>query len=289
MTNKKLIEKLQEDMDMRGFSHYTKDSYLRKTKEIIKYFGKPMREVTTKELRYFLLKYLREVKKVGERSVNYYNSVIRFIYDVVLDYPINQKQLPMYKKKRMLPKILSEEELNVFFNACDNYMYKTIFMMIYGSGLRISEATNIRIEDIDSKNMRILVREGKESKYRYTLLSQTNLDILREYFKVYRPNHKENYLFISQQTNDKYTVSGPEIAFREIRKKAGIKRKVTVHGLRHNFATDLIENGLDILHLQKLLGHSGIRSTMEYLHLANVEKDIVSPLDRLYGSGDENA
>lgn len=164
MTNKKLIEKLQEDMEMRGFSHYTKDSYLRKAKEIVKYFGKPMRQVTTKELRYFLLKYLREVKKVGERSVNYYNSVIRFIYDVVLDYPINYKQLPMYKKKRKLPKILSEEELNVFFNACDNYMYKTIFMMIYGSGLRISEATNIRIEDIDSKNMRLFVRNGKGEK-----------------------------------------------------------------------------------------------------------------------------
>ena len=110
MTNKKLIEKLQEDMDMRGFSHYTKYSYLRKTKEIVKYFGKPMRQVTTKELRYFLLKYLRGEKQIGERSVNYYNSVIRFIYDVVLDYPINHKQLPMYKKKRKLPKILSEEE-----------------------------------------------------------------------------------------------------------------------------------------------------------------------------------
>ena len=126
MTNKKLIEKLQEDMEMRGFSNYTKDSYLRKAKEIVEYFGKPMRQVTTKELRYFLLKYLRGEKQIGERSVNYYNSVIRFIYDVVLDYPINHKQLPMYKKKRM--KILSEEKLNIFFDTCDNYMYKIIFM-----------------------------------------------------------------------------------------------------------------------------------------------------------------
>ncbi len=101
--------------------------------------------------------------------------------------------------------------------------YKAMFMTVYGGGLRISELCNLRIQDIDSKNMRI------------------NLEILREYFKVYRPKHKENYLFISQQTNDKYTSSGPEIAFREIRKKAGITRKVTVHGLRHNFATDLKE------------------------------------------------
>ena len=159
--------------------------------------------------------------------------------------------------------------------------YKAMFMTVYGGGLRISELCNLRIQDIDSKNMRILVREGKESKYRYTLLSQTNLDILREYFKVYRPNHKENYLFISQQTNDKYTVSGPEIAFREIRKKAGIKRKVTVHGLRHNFATDLIERGASILEVKELMGHSNIRSTMEYIHVAKMELSVENPLDEL--------
>ena len=102
-----------------------------------------MRQVSTKELREFLMKYLKQERQMEERSVNYYNSVIRFIYDVVLDYPINQKQLPMYKKKRRLPKILSEQELSIFFNACENYMYKTIFMMIYGSGLRISEAETL--------------------------------------------------------------------------------------------------------------------------------------------------
>ena len=91
MTNKKLLEKLKEDMEMRGFLHHTKDSYYRKAKEITEYFGKPMKQVTTKELREFLMKYLREERKVSERSVNYYNSVIRFIYDVVLDKQINQK------------------------------------------------------------------------------------------------------------------------------------------------------------------------------------------------------
>ena len=107
--------------------------------------------------------------------------------------------------------------------------YKAMFMTVYGGGLRISELCNLRIQDIDSENMRILVREGKESKYRYTLLSQTNLEILREYFKVYRPNHPEGYLFVSPMTKAKYGSSGPEIAFRRIRKKAGITRKVTVH------------------------------------------------------------
>lgn len=248
MTNKKLIEKLQEDMDMQGFSNYTKDSYLRKAKEIVEYFGKPMRQVTMKELRYFLLKYLRGEKQIGERSVNYYNSVIRFIYDVVLDYPINHKQLPMYKKKRKLPKILSEEELNVFFDACDNYMYKTIFMMIYGSGLRISEATNIRIEDIDSKNMRLFVRNGKGEKQRYTVLPKASLEMLRECYRRYR-------------------------------RKAGISEDFIVHSLRHAFSPRLVEEGIPLVQIKELLGHSCIRSTMTYVHVASNMQKVDSPLD----------
>ena len=117
MSHEELLTKLEEDMELRGFAKTTKDNYYRKAKEILKYFGKPMEEVTTKELREFLMKYIRETKKISERSSNYYNSVIRFIYDVVLDLPINYKQIPMYKKKRKLPKILSEQELNIFFDV----------------------------------------------------------------------------------------------------------------------------------------------------------------------------
>ena len=167
----------------------------------MKYFGKPMEEVSTKEIREFLLKYLKQEKGLKERSVNYYNSIIRFMYDVVLDIPINQKQIPMIKGRRRLPKILSEQELNIFFDACENYMYKTIFMMIYGSGLRIAEATNLRVEDIDSKNMRLFVRNGKGERERYTVLPKASLEMLREYFKRYKPRHKDGYLFLNEEGN----------------------------------------------------------------------------------------
>ena len=105
--------------------------------------------------------------------------------------PINQKQIPMYKKKRRLLEILSDEELSIFFDVCDNYMYKTIFMIIYGSGLRISEATNLRVDDIDSKNMRLFVRNGKGKRERYTVLPKKSLEMLRKCYKIYRPNHPE--------------------------------------------------------------------------------------------------
>lgn len=286
MTNKKLIEKLQEDMEMRGFSHYTKDSYLRKAKEIIEYFGKPMKQVTTKELREFLMKYLREEKKIGERSVNYYNSVIRFIYDVVLDTPINQKQIPMYKKKRKLPKILSDEELSIFFDACDNYMYKTIFMMIYGSGLRISEATNIRVEDIDSTNMRLFVRNGKGERERYTVLPEKSLEMLRKCYQIYKPNHPEGYMFLNREGNP-LKVERLRVFFRRYRRKAKISEKFIVHSLRHSFATKLVEEGVPLVQVKELLGHSCIRSTMTYVHVANNMQKVDSPLDIFIRKGEE--
>ena len=285
MTNKKLIEKLQEDMEMRGFSNHTKDSYLRKAKEIIEYFGKPMKQVTTKELREYLMKYLREERKLEERSVNYYNSVIRFIYDVVLDYPINQKQIPMYKKKRRLPKILREEELNIFFYACENYMYKTIFMLIYGTGLRISEATNIRIEDIDSKNMRLFVRNGKGERQRYTVLPKASLEMLRECYRRYRPKHPEGYMFLNREGSPLKT-ERLRVFFRRYRRKAGISEDFIVHSLRHSFATKLVEEGVPLVQVKELLGHSCIRSTMTYVHVASNMQKVDSPLDIFLGKGE---
>lgn len=245
-----------------------------------------MKQVTTKELRDFLMKYLREERKIGERSVNYYNSVIRFIYDVVLDTPINQKQIPMYKKKRKLPKILSEEELSIFFNACENYMYKTIFMMIYGTGIRISEATNIRVEDIDSKKMRVFVRNGKGERERYTVLPKASLEMLRKYYQIYKPNHKEGYLFINEDGNP-LTTERLRVFFRKYRRKAGISEEFVVHSLRHAFATKLVEEGVPLVQVKELLGHSCIRSTMTYVHVADNMQRVESPLDIFIGKGEK--
>lgn len=232
------------------------------------------------------MKYLKEEKKISERSVNYYNSVIRFIYDVVLDTPINQKQIPMYKKKRRLPKILSDTELDVFFNACDNYMYKTIFMMIYGSGLRISEATNLRVEDIDSENMRLFVRNGKGERERYTVLPKTSLEMLRICYKMYQPNHPEGYMFLNREGNP-VKVERLRVFFRRYRRKAGISEEFIVHSLRHAFATRLVEEGIPLVQVKELLGHSCIRSTMTYVHVANNMQRVDSPLDKFMRKGEE--
>lgn len=279
MTNEQLIKKMKEDMNMRNFSKYTYDSYLGKTRDIIRYYGeKQLEEVTTEELREFLLKYLKDERKLSDRSINYYNSVIRFIYEVTLDKLLNKKQIPMRKQKKTVYKVLTKEELSAFFNVCDNFKFKTIFMLVYGSGLRIGEVANLRVEDIDSKNMRIFVREGKGNKERYTILPKQSLEMLREYWRKYRQHKRRGRIFLSE-SGKAITVGVIREHFRKYRKKAKINEKATLHTLRHNFATDLIERGATLIQVKELMGHSNIRSTMEYVHVANVKLDLESPLD----------
>ena len=286
MTNEQIISKMKDDMKMRGFSHWTEESYLLKTKDIMKYFKKSMEKVEIEELRNFLLKHLREERKLSERSVNYYNSVIRFMYEVTMDKLINKKQLPMRKKKKTVYKVLTKEELSTFFNCVDDYKFKTIFMLAYGSGLRIGEIVNLHISDIDSKKMRIFVREGKGNKERYTMLSKMSLEMLRTYWKKYRKPVKSDKIFLTE-LDEPMTVGVIRERFRRYRRKAGLNEKVTMHTLRHCYATNLIENGATLIQVKELMGHSNIRSTMEYVHVANIDLGLESPLD-VFLRGEEN-
>ena len=161
---------------------------------------------------------------------------------------------------------------------CDNFKFKTIFMLVYGSGLRIGEVANLRVEDIDSKNMRIFVRAGKGNKERYTILPKQSLDMLREYWRKYRQHKRRGRIFLSE-SGKAITVGVIREHFRKYRRKAKINEKATVHTLRHNFATDLIERGATLIQVKELMGHSNIRSTMAYIHVSNVKIDLESPLD----------
>ena len=286
MTNNQLLKKLSKDMKMRNFSHYTYDTYMGKTKEMIKYFNKPLEEVTIEELREFLYNYLSIERKLADRTVNYYNSIIRFVYEVTLDKVLNKKQIPMRKRKKTVYKVLTKEELSTFFNCVDNFKFKTIFMLAYGSGLRIGEIANLRVEDIDSKKMRIFVREGKGNKERYTILSKQSLEMLRIYWSKYRQNKRRGRIFLSE-SGAAITVGVIREHFRKYRRKAKLSEKVTMHTLRHCYATNLIENGATLIQVKELMGHSNIRSTMEYVHIANIDLGLESPLD-VFLRGEEN-
>jgi integrase/recombinase XerD len=194
-----------------------------------------------------------------------------------LDYKIYS----LSKKRVKLPTVLSKEEILSVYNNLNSIKYKTIFLVLYGTGLRISEALSLRIQDIDSRRMIISVRNGKGAKDRNVMLSDKVLVSLRNYYKSLTVKPK-SYLFFS---NDIYTPMLPRWVQHNISlagKKAGIKKAVTPHVLRHSFATHLLENGVDVRRIQILMGHKSLRTTAVYM---NVSADFInktkSPIDNL--------
>jgi site-specific recombinase XerD len=279
MTKEQVLEKLKFDVELRGLSKNTQDEYYTKAKIFQDYFDKPATELGERDIREFL-HYLSTVRKLTSGSVNSYNSGLRFLYGVTLNVNLNCKQIPRHRKKREFPEILSRVEIQTLFTACDNLRDKSILMTTYGSGLRLNEVARLKVSDIDSKKMQLLIRSGKGSKDRYALLSQASLEILRDYWTAYRP---KEWLFYSRvNTGTHITPKAVQNIFRKYIDKAKISKKVTIHSLRHSFATHLLESGTSIFHIKQLLGHSDISTTCFYLHLLKIESlDVKSPLDSL--------
>lgn len=279
MTKEQVLEKLKFDVELRGLSKHTQDEYYTKAKIFQNYFNKPATELGEKEIREFL-HYLTTEKKLTSGSVNSYNSGLRFLYGVTLNISLNCKQIPRHRRTRKFPNILTKDEIQSLFDACDNLRDKCILMTLYGAGLRISEVAGLKVTDIDSKKMQLFIRNAKGSKDRYALLSQANLEILRIYWKAYRP---KEWLFYSRvNTGTHITSKAVQNIFHKYIEKANISKKVTVHSLRHSFATHLLESGISIFHIKQLLGHSDISSTCFYLHLLKIESlNVQSPLDFL--------
>lgn len=279
MTKEQVLEKLKFDVELRGLSKHTQDEYYTKAKIFQDYYNKPATELGEKEIREFL-HYLTTEKKLTSGSVNSYNSGLRFLYGVTLNISLNCKQIPRHRRSRKFPNILTKDEIQSLFDACDNLRDKCILMTLYGAGLRISEVAGLKVTDIDSKKMQLFIRNAKGSKDRYALLSQANLEILRVYWKSYRP---KEWLFYSRvNTGTHITSKAVQNIFHKYIEKANISKKVTVHSLRHSFATHLLESGISIFHIKQLLGHSDISSTCFYLHLLKIESlNVQSPLDLL--------
>jgi len=189
------------------------------------------------------------------------------------------KHIPRLKKRKFMPAVLSLSEVKSIFDSVNNLKHKAILMTIYSAGLRVSEAANLKISDIDSRNMQILIRQSKGFKDRYSLLSHSNLSILRNYWKLFHP---KVWLFPGVPDSKPISIRTIEQIFYDAKLKACISKKVSVHSLRHSFATHLLESGTNILHIQQLLGHENIQTTIKYVHLLRMDVlNVVSPLDIL--------
>jgi site-specific recombinase XerD len=230
------------------------------------------------------LRYLVTERKVSISYQNQSINAIKFYYEHVLRGQRKVYQIDRPQADKLLPVVLSEEEVAAILNATLNLKHKAILMTIYSAGLRVGEAVRLRINDIDSKRMQIRVVQSKGRKDRYTLLSKTTLEVLRSYFLVYHP---KQWLFEGPDGGP-YSDTSIQAVLRASVKRAGIKKHVTVHTLRHSFATHLLENRVDLRYIQSLLGHSSSITTEIYTHVTTKGFDqIVSPLDRLDLQGDK--
>lgn len=268
------------EMELRGYSPKTIKNYIYHVSGFVGFYKKSPNLLGENEIRQYLHHCITE-KRLSEGTVNIGYIALKFLYTKVLYKPWNVEKLTRIKERRRLPIVLSPEEVKKIFDATENLKHKAILMTIYSSGLRVSEACNLKITDIDSKNMQIFIREGKGKKDRYTLLSKSNLEVLREYWKEYRP---KEFLFSGRYRTDAITSRSVQRIFEKARKKAGISKHASVHTLRHSFATHLLDAGTDICYIQRLLGHTRITTTTIYLHLRRMDLlSIKSPLDTLLG------
>lgn len=282
MSNEEVLLKFKEEIKLRGLSPHTEEEYFGALQAFLRHYeNRPLETMGETEIRGFLLYQIDLGKSTG--SVNIYNSALRFIFGAVMQLNLNCRLIPRRRYRREFPAIMSKDELILFFDVIDNLRDRAIFETIYGAGLRVSEIVRLRVQDIDSKQMRIFIHQGKGGKDRYTLLSQRNLELLREYWKEYRPTHPDGYLFYSKsRKNNGMTTRSISNAFRKYRQLANLPNSFTTHTLRHCFATHLLESGVDVCCIKELLGHTFVQTTSFYLHMQNMNDSVKSPLDTLH-------
>jgi len=260
------------------YSESTISSYSSNFEEFINYFHhKAIKEITEPEILEFL-RYLVVERNVSQSYQNISINAIKFYYEKVLGESRKFYYVERPLKEKTLPVVLNKDEISKMIKVTDNVKHKAILMLIYSAGLRVSEAINLRIEDIDSKRMLIHIKGAKGKKDRTSLLSEKTLVFLREYYKLYSP---DEYLFTGQY-GGKYAASSIQKIVKAAAKKAGIKKNVSTHTLRHSFATHLLEQGVNLRYIQSLLGHESSKTTEIYTHISSRSYDgIISPIDEL--------
>lgn len=274
-----LRQRMTEAMVLRGFSERTKETYLAWVSKLARHYGRSPETLDTAAIQAYLLHLITE-RKLAYASVNQAVCAIRFLFAVVLGQRDAAFDIPMAKVPKRLPQILTRDEVARLLNSARDIRARTFLTTTYAAGLRLSEVSSLQLSDIESspERMCIKVRQGKGGKDRYTLLSPRLLEILRLYWRVARPKH---WLFPSRHGTplDDRTVGRFYHAAREA---AGIPHGGGIHTLRHCFATHLLEAGVDIHTIQRLLGHGHVSTTMRYFHLAQSRlTGTTSPLELL--------
>jgi site-specific recombinase XerD len=253
-----------EDLQIRNYSQRTVDIYVRCVALFAKHFGRSPDQLGPEQVRAYQ-NFLIQTKKASWSYFNQTVCALRFLYRVSLGRPELVEHIPFPKQERKLPVILSVEELSTFFRAVRNLKHRTFLKTLYATGLRLSEALHLRVEDVDSQRMTIRVRQGKGRRDRYVDLSPALLTTLRTYWEVWRP---KTWLFAGQSPDRPLHPTAIQKAVALARLRAGLTKPIRPHTMRHCFATHLLEAGTDLRTIQVLLGHASLNTSAIYLHVA---------------------
>lgn len=274
-----LRNRMETDLKIAGYSPCTRRIYLLYAEQYARHFWRSPEAMGAEEIRQFLL-FLIERRKVSSSTVRQVRAALKFLYTVTLNRAIEVDWLPMPRRPRPLPVILSGSEVLALLNQICSIKYRTVLMVMYAAGLRIAEACRLRPECIDSRRMLIHVKQGKGRIDRYTILSRRLLGSLREYWQAVRP--PSEWLFPGRTSDRPLGIESVRSVFHLAVEAAGIHKAVTPHSLRHAFATHLLECGTSVMVIRALLGHSSVSTTQVY---TKVRPELLartqSPLDVL--------
>jgi integrase/recombinase XerD len=271
------VQRMRDELELRNYSGKTTRTYVNHVLRFLRATGKPAEQLEPKDARTYLLGLLD--RGLSRSHQDQAISAIRFLAHHVLHDDTLCQEAPRPRKERMLPSVLSAEEVRRFLRCLSSPKHRALAMLIYSAGLRVGEAVRLRVEDLDLDRRLVHVRGGKGRKDRYTLLS----DVAVVAVATYRQTHPVGpYLFPGQRFDRPLTARSVQHIVARARKAAGIEKRLTPHTLRHSFATHLLEKGTDIRYIQELLGHASTKTTEIYTHVSKRKLSrIRSPLDDL--------
>lgn len=272
--------------ELKGTPDSSRESYFRRIKAFIAFIqnsDKSIEEITEADIQQYILYLIRE-RGLSPGTINNYISAIKFFYTSVLDKQWNSRKVPRMKRTHSFPVIPPREDIIAILNETTNLKHKTILILIYSSGLRVSEVAKLKIGDICSRTMRIRVDHAKHNTNRYTILSDKALEVLREYFKSYFTSSSytmDDWLFKGQDKSNHIHVKTIKNTLINLRNRFELNKHISAHTLRHCFAVHLLEDGVDPVFIQQMLGHKSLKTTTSYLQMTSKSlMGIKSPFDK---------
>ena len=278
-----LRQRMLDDMRMRQFAEHTQEGYIRAVRKLSTFLGRSPHTATAEDLRRFQLHLVDT--GTGPVTINATITGLKFFFDITLGRPELMLKMTHVAVPRKLPVILSPEEVGRLIAAAPNLKHQAAMSVAYGAGLRVSEVVSLKVSDVDGERMTLRVEQGKGRKDRYAMLSPVLLERLRAWWRLGHAQGKirhGGWLFPGLDPTDHVTARQLNRAVHLAAATAGIDKRITPHGLRHAFATHLLEQKVDIRVIQVLLGHKKLETTALYTQVAtDLLREVISPLERL--------